>query len=409
MDSITAPTDKLRPGSGTVVTALGVTQILAWGSSYYLLAVLAEPIAADTGWSPAWIVGALSMGLLIEGLAAPTVGAAIERHGGRYVLAASSVFLGAGLAGLAAAPSLPVYVVAWIVTGIGMGAGLYEAAFSTLGRLYGMDARRLISLLTLFGGLASTICWPLTALLNAEFGWRGACLAYAVVQFTISLPFHLWLIPREALRSVSVPTRHRLWGAGPSISGELKTLFILLATSFALTSSIASAVSVHLIVLLTESGMALAVAVGLAALMGPSQVAARIVELASSRHLHPVWSMAISSLLIVAGLLLLWLEAPLAAMAVIIYGCGMGIRSIVKGTMPLVVFGVGGYAVLMGRLAMPSLVAGAAAPFLGAMIFEQFGGHALRGVLLAAALLNLALVAAIWRQIPPKIGPSQPL
>ena len=162
-----------------MVAALGIVQILAWGSSYYLLAVLAGPIARDTGWPYAWVIGGVSLGLLVAGLASVRVGRAIEEYGGRRVLAAGAVLLAAGLALMAAAPSVPVYLAAWLVLGLGMGAGLYDAAFSTLGRLYGAGARGAITALTLWGGFASTVCWPLSAWLVEGVGWRGACLAYA--------------------------------------------------------------------------------------------------------------------------------------------------------------------------------------------------------------------------------------
>jgi MFS family permease len=159
-----------------VITALGLTQILAWGSSYYLPAVLAEPIARDTGWPLSWVVGGLSLGLLMAAIVSPRVGTAIERHGGRPVLALSAIAIGTGQLGLALAPNLAAYIAAWLVIGVGMGAGLYDAAFATLGRLYGHDARAAITTLTLFGGFASTVCWPLSAFMLSTIGWRGACL-----------------------------------------------------------------------------------------------------------------------------------------------------------------------------------------------------------------------------------------
>ena len=159
-----------RPPARLIVPALGITQILAWGSSYYLPAVLAKPIADDTGWSLTWVIGALSLGLLMAGLASPFVGRQIHRHGGRPVLIASALLLAAGQLGLAVSPNLPVFIAAWLVTGLGMSAGLYDAAFSTLGRIYGQDARQHITTLTLFGGFASTVCWPLSAYLPAGAG-----------------------------------------------------------------------------------------------------------------------------------------------------------------------------------------------------------------------------------------------
>jgi hypothetical protein len=144
-----------------VVSAVGVAQILAWGSSYYLPAVLAGPIAADTGWPLGWVVGALSGGLLVSGLVSPRVGHVIERHGGRPVLATSAVLLALGLLGLGLAPGLPFFIAAWLVIGFGMGCGLYDPAFSALGIPYGETARASITHVTLFGGFASTVCWPL--------------------------------------------------------------------------------------------------------------------------------------------------------------------------------------------------------------------------------------------------------
>lgn len=168
-----------------VVSAVGVAQVFAWGSTYYLPAVLAGSIATDTGWPLSWVVGALSVGLLVSGLVSPRIGSLIERHGGRPVLATSAILMSIGLLGLGIAPTLPVFIVAWVVIGLGMGAGLYGPAFSARGRLYGDEARSGITGVTLFGGLASTVCWPLTALLADYYGWRGACLAYAAVHLTV--------------------------------------------------------------------------------------------------------------------------------------------------------------------------------------------------------------------------------
>src|SRR4051794_33688464 len=166
-------------GRGLVITVLGVTQILAWGSTFYLPAVLASPIATETGWPLTWVVGGLSLGLLLAGLISPYVGLMIERHGGRPVLMASAVLFAVGQLGLGLAHSVTTYVAAWLVIGVGMGTGLFDAAFGTLGRLYGRDARLAITTLTLFGGLASTVCWPLSAFLVGKLGWRGTCFAYS--------------------------------------------------------------------------------------------------------------------------------------------------------------------------------------------------------------------------------------
>src|SRR5450759_2209873 len=162
-----------------VITALGIAQILAWGTSFYFPAVFAEPIVRDTGWSLGYVIGGTSIGLLVAGLISPQVGRVIDRHGGQPVLLASSLFYSAGLIGVGLAPALPVYLLAWALIGIGMGTGLYDSVFAALGRLYGSGARGPITNLTLFGGFASTICWPLSAFMIDHVGWRIACFVYA--------------------------------------------------------------------------------------------------------------------------------------------------------------------------------------------------------------------------------------
>ena len=202
-----------------VVTALGVTQIFAWGCSYYLIAVLAEPIAVETGWARAWIVGGVSLGLLTAGAISPWVGRAIAALGGRPVLAASAGLLATGLVALGLAQSLPVYVAAWLVIGFGMGAGLYDPAFATLGRLYGHSGRSAITTLTLFGGFASTICWPLSAFLEAHLGWRGACAAYAGFQLFVALPIYLLVVPREPRQPAHPPEQKSPRSLAPRQAG----------------------------------------------------------------------------------------------------------------------------------------------------------------------------------------------
>lgn len=388
-----------EPRRAVVVTALGATQILAWGSSYYLPAVLAGPIAADTGWPLPWVVGGLSLGLLAAGLVSPRVGRAIERTGGRPVLALSSVLLGSGLAGVALAPNLAAYLAAWAVIGFGMGAGLYDAAFATLGRHYGRHARGAITNLTLFGGFASTVCWPLSALLVDAVGWRGTCLAYAGLQLALALPLHLALVPRAPLppppQAPHVAEPGRVAPA-PVEAAPCRVLFVLLAAGLTLGSAIQSVVSVHLLTLLQARGLELASAVALGALVGPSQVGARVVEKLLGSRFHPIWTMLAATALVAAGLALLWSGFPVPAVCLVFYGAGVGINSIARGTLPLALFGSPGYAALMGRLAMPMLVAGALAPWAGAFLLERSGTSGTLAVLVAAALINVVLVAALF-------------
>ena len=177
-----------------VITALGIGQILAWGTSFYFPAVFAEPIVAETGWSLGYVVAGTSLGLLVAGLISPQVGRIIDKRGGRPVLLASSLCYAAGLAGIGAAPALPVYLASWVLIGLGMGTGLYDAVFAALGRMYGSEARTPITNLTLFGGFASTVCWPLSAFMIEHVGWRAACFVYAGLHLFLVLPLQMAVV-----------------------------------------------------------------------------------------------------------------------------------------------------------------------------------------------------------------------
>jgi len=384
------------PPRRVVIGALGLTQILAWGTSYYLLAVLGKPIAADTGWSLAIVVGGLSLGLLAGSLASPAIGRMIDRKGGRPVLAASSLLLGLGLALLGSSQHLAIYVAAWLVLGVGMGGGLYDAAFATLGRAYGGEARSAIVSLTLFGGFASTVCWPLSAWLLDAFGWRGVCFVYAAVQLGFSLPVHLLAMPRLA-RS---PSSGKLAGTPPAaaLSPAQRRAFVLFAVLVTLGGAIASIMSVHLLTFLQMRGIDLAAAVALGALFGPAQVAARIVEMTFGNRYHPIWTLATAVGLIGLAVVLLLAGIPVAivGVAVMTYGAGNGIWSIARGTMPLALFGPSGYATLIGRLALFGLLAQALSPFVAAVVLDRFGAGAVLAALAAMALVNATATATLW-------------
>lgn len=383
-----------RGSRNRIISTLGITQILAWGSTYYLPAVIAKAVSEDTGWPLEWVVGGLSLGLLIAGLISPRVGAAIDRRGGRNILALSAGSICLGLFGLAAASNLFWYVGAWLIVGVGMGAGLYDAAFATLGRLYGQQGRSAITMLTLFGGLASTVCWPLSAFLLDQVGWRGTCIAYAVIQLLIALPLYLLVLPREAPTHFDSPT-----GIRSDRNSDRKShrylLPVLLAMTLTLSAVISSTLSVHLLNILQATGLTLGAAVALGALIGPSQVAARAIEMAVARFHHPIWTKLASVGFTALGVGALFANLPIVPLALLFYGAGNGLESIARGTLPLALFGSEGYATLMGRLAMPSLIAQAAAPSVGALLIERAGSSAVLGALAGAAFLNVALACGL--------------
>jgi predicted MFS family arabinose efflux permease len=392
--SVPVAAKHLEPASRRrlLIPALGLNQILSWGSSYYLLAVLAGPIAADTGWPLPWIVGSLSAGLLVAGLVSPRVGRLIGRHGGRPVLATSVALIATGLALLALAPNLAVFVSAWLIVGLGMGAGLYDAAFSTLGRIYGSRARGAITTLTLWGGFASTVCWPISAYLVQTVGWRGTCLTFAAIHLGLSLPMILVAIPREV---ATVAPDAAGSSAGVLIPAERRS-FLLLMSIMTLGGIIASVVSVHLLTLLQEQGSSLAVAVSLGALIGPAQVGGRVVEMAFKERHHPIWTLLAAVTFMALGIVLLWAGFPSVALALVLYGVGNGVYSIARGTLPLALFGPERYPPLVGRIARPTLIAGAIAPSLAAVVLSRTGADATLAVMAAIALLNVLLGLVLW-------------
>ena len=387
-----------------IVSILGVGQILAWGSSFYLLAVLARPIADDTGWQQAWVTGGLSIGLLTAGFTSPRVGDYIQRLGGRPVLAASCILLGCGLIGLGLAPSLPVYLLSWFVLGAGMAAGLYDAAFSTLGRLFGQQARTAITTLTLFGGFASTFCWPLSAALVSNFGWRGACLIYAGIHLALLLPLYIFALPKEDRRRASAvrPPFEQSAAARPRtlIPAGMMPLFVVLAAAITVGYMISTVVSVHLLSILQARDILLGVAVAFGAIVGPAQVGARAIEMAISRFHHPIWTMAVSTISVAVGIGSLWAGLPILSAALVFYGAGIGLGSIARGTLPLTLFGAESYAEIMGRIARPNLIAQSASPSIGALMMQMLGADGTLGVLFAMAMLDVALVIALFLILP---------
>jgi len=386
--------DQEKPDRRIVVAALGVTQILAWGSTFYLLGVLANEIARNTGWSYDWVTGGVSIGLLMAGVVSPRVGRAISKWGGRLTLAISAVLLAAGLLLLGSAQSIAWYLVAWLLLGAGMGSGLTDAAFSTLGSIYGEDARSPITSLTLFAGFASTLCWPLSAYLVERLGWRGACFIYAAIQIGVALPILLLALPGRSF--IAPSTDHEGARSRASLApGELP-IFALLAVVLTLSAAILSMLGIHLLPLLQARGLELSAAVGLGAIVGPSQVGARVVEMLAGRHYHPIWTMVGSAALVAIGTGLLFADFPVYSVAIVLYGAGNGIGSVARGTLPLVLFGSSRYPILMGRLALSILMSMALSPFLGAIAFQVGGANSTLGLIAFLGAANVLLVGLLW-------------
>src|SRR6516164_1040605 len=335
----------MRAGSTLTVAVLGTTQTLAWASSYYLPAILADPIATGLGVSKALFFAFFSGSLLLQATLGPMIGRAIDRHGGRDVLVASNLVLAAGLGGLALAQGVLGLAGAWILLGIGMALGLYDSAFATLTALFGREARTPITGITLIAGFASTLGWPLSALLNQHFGWRGACLGWAAVNLLICLPMNRLLIPRRAGPARSAATAE---AAAPAPANGMAVLaFVFGAVGF-----VTGAMAAHLPRLLELAGASAAAAIAAASLMGPAQVAARLFEFGVLKRLHPLVSTRLALLMHPLGAAVLGVVgAPAAAAFALLHGAGNGLLTISRGTLPLAPFGPAGYGLRIGIIA----------------------------------------------------------
>jgi predicted MFS family arabinose efflux permease len=370
-----------------VIAALGTSQTLAWGSSYYLPAILADPIGAGIGVPRSWVFAALSGALLIAAFVGPTVGRIIDRHGGRGVLVLSNVVLAAGLVALAAANGAVALFAAWTVLGIGMTLGLYDAGFAALTALYGRDARGPITGITLIAGFASTVSWPLSTVLNNALGWRDTLLVWAALNLAVALPLNS-LLP--------VPARRLQFShaANDSIGWEPHKEMLLLAFVFAAAWFVAGAMAAHLPGLLERAGASPLQAIAAAALVGPAQVAARLFEFFLLRRSHPLLSARIAALLHPAGAVVFAITGPAAAAVfAVFYGAGNGLLTIARGTVPLAVFGPHGYGERTGLLGAPARAAQAVAPLLFGVLLDSMGACV---ILVSSALCLAAFVALLF-------------
>nr|WP_271511007.1 MFS transporter [Bradyrhizobium sp. CCBAU 11357] len=377
-------------GPLTVVIALGTAQTIAWASSYYLPAILAAPIAGDLGLAPTYVFAALSGALIISGLLGPRVGHAIDTFGGRSMLAVSNLVFAAGLLLLSMAYGIAVLIAAWILLGIGMGMGLYEAAFATLARIYGANARRTITGITLIAGFASTLGWPLTTWLATEYGWRAACQLWAVIHIGLALPLNLSLPRAAPLHQESGPST----GASRQSGRQSETfVMILLAYMFAAASFVSSGVSAILPTMLVAFGATPAQALLAGALVGPAQVGARLLEAGWLGRFHPLLSARLAMLMNPIGVLALVAGGPLLAPAfTVLYGAGNGIITIARGTLPLALFGPVGFGRRVGMISLPSRATGAFAPLALGLMVEHLGSSALWISALASVSAFFALL-----------------
>ena len=382
------------------VLALGITQITAWGTIFYLFPLLLEPLQTALGASRLAVVGAFSGALLLSGLLAPVVGRSIDLHGGRLLMAAGSVLAAVGLTALARVNSLAQLYAVWALLGVAMACTLYEPAFAVLTRAFVRHHRRAIAVLTLFGGFASTVFWPLGQTLIDAYGWRSTAMAFGAINLLLCLPLHLLVLPRRPLPPA--PT------AGKAASVPLQAVlrdrrFYLLAAAFTANVLVFSATSVHMIAMLVAKGLTAAQAAGYGALFGPMQVAGRLAEMMLGQRVAPSRVGLVALAMLPASLILLVLSGigawGFVAFA-LLYGAGNGVMTIVRGTVPVELYGRDHYGAVNGALAAPVLLAKAAGPLVAALALLAVPDYDAVAMLLAtiagSALVFFGLALRRW-------------
>ncbi|KTQ99573.1 major facilitator transporter [Aureimonas ureilytica] len=382
-------------GTWADIAALGVSQIVGYGTLYYSFGILAPSMAKDIGWPSEWVFGALSVALLAGGLVAPWTGRWLDRFGAGRVMAAGSVAAAIALVAAALAPAAPAFVLALVAIEVASTFVQYGAAFPLLVQRHPGTAQRSILYLTLIAGFASTLFWPLTTWLHGTMSWREVYLVFAAMNVAVCLPIHLWLARRpkaQALAAAGAEPVARVVPARGLVPPSLRSrAFLLMGVAFAFQSLVVSSVLVHMLPILSALGLGPA-GVMVSAVFGPAQVAGRFTLMVFGRDLSPLALAVISAALLPASLVLLAATAPSpvgAAVFAALFGLGNGLYSIFGGTLPLALFGSEGYGALQGRVTSIRLIIGSAAPFAFALATDWMG---VGGGLLVTAFLGCGAV-----------------
>jgi MFS family permease len=386
-------------GSWRAVAVLGVTEILAWGMIFYPPVLVLPLIAADRGWSTSFVMSGFSLGLLVAGCVVPIAGTLIDRYGGHCVMPVGSLLGALGLCGLAFASNKIVYIAVWAVLGTAMAASLYDSAFATLARIFGKGARRPITMLVVAGGFASTLSWPTTHFLNGMIGWQSTYLVYAAFLALVAAPLHFLALPRSCAERSSQPADKTA-----EEPPRKRTFIALVAAVFAANAFIFSGFSAHLLAIFTRLGVERSTVIAIAALVGPSQVTARLCEMVFARDVHPLSlarfavGMLIAAFMMVA---LFGLSTPIAAAFIIMFAVTNGLMTIARGNVPLALFGPAGYGKLVGRMAGAQLIMQSAAPLAIAVMVERGSDPAVLVLMAGIAVAELVCLVVLRQRARP--------
>jgi predicted MFS family arabinose efflux permease len=371
------------------VCTLGIAQITAWGTSYYCLGVLAGPIAADTGWSLSLVYFGFTVGLLAMGLVSAWAGRALDQYGARGAMSAGIVLVSASLYALAQVRSEAGYLAVWAAIGVGMRFCLYDAAFVALVQIVPARGRQAISYLTLFGAFASSVFWVLGHYFNEAYGWRRTLELFALINAGVCLPLILAGLARRDARAAGDAAEAPAARDGPPLQGRARTIAIgLFAAIMSLNGFVFGVVTVQLVPLLEAAGLTAAAAVWIASMKGFAQFGGRVVEISFGRRLRSITVARVAiGVLPLSLLLLLFAGANLHAILAftLLMGASQGVITIVRGAVPLALFGANGYGAVLGLIATPILVVNAVSPSLFALVVDHWGWQVAQIALLACA------------------------
>lgn len=382
----------------SVVWALGLTQVMGYGTLYYSFGVLAPAMAAEFAWSEEWLYGVLSASLLIAGLVAPISGAWADRFGAGRVMAGGSAAAAASLVLCALAPERISFVTGLIAMEVASAFVLYATAFAALAQISPGRARASITHLTLIAGFASTIFWPLTSALHSVMSWREVYLLYGLANLVVCLPVHVWLA-RHTRRIGTIVSDLPTSAPAPLVPiGQERRALVLMLLAFAILGFASSAILVHMVPMLAALELGGA-AVLVAAVFGPAQVLSRLINMQFGRGLSAQALALLAAALLPAALATLVLTAPWVGGALafaILFGLGSGLNSIVSGILPMALFGPVGYGKRLGLLSSARLIASAFAPFMFSVMVAATSPKLAIG---AVALIGVCAVIAfgsIW-------------
>ena len=377
------------------VSALGIAQIVSWGTLFYAIGVLGAPMRTELGVGDVALFGSFTAGLFVSGLAAPAMGRRIDARGGRGVLAFGSIVAALACAVLALSRQPWQMTAGWLIAGVAMSACLYDPAFAALHRSAGAAYRRAVTVLTLFGGFASTVFWPLSQYLLDLAGWRAAFGCYAVLHLALCLPLHLLCTPSPATDRDPAGTDAL---HAHEVQPPRRGTFAWLAAAFSLAAFLATALAAHLIGLLTAGGLPAHDAVLVGSLIGPMQVTGRLMEMALGGRMDARAVGFLAFGLMALALIMLPLVGAAWILALgfaLIYGWSNGVMTIVRGTVPAQLLGTRGYGELLGRLARPAFIAKAVAPVALTFVFAFDPAKRIADATLA--LGGVVALYAFWR------------